>query len=77
MADNIRDEHLIAEFGARVRAARYAAGLTIEDLAAKAGIDYQQVSRVELGRVNTTISTAIAIARALGMQPGELLDNIT
>ncbi len=37
----------------------------MRDLAAYADIEYSQVSKIETGKVNTTISTAYAIAQAL------------
>ncbi len=75
MASRIRDKEFISRFGIRVRAARHAQNLTMEDVADRAGIDYRQVSRVEAGSINATISTAIAIARALGVPLSQLFDD--
>jgi transcriptional regulator with XRE-family HTH domain len=41
-------------------------GLTQEDAAARAGIDYKRYQRVEAGEVNVTIRTVVRIAGALG-----------
>lgn len=57
---------MLDEFGRRVRAARLAAGLTLEDVAAIVGTDYRQVMHVEAGRKNCYLSTAVAIANAVG-----------
>lgn len=64
---NTRDEQLIIAFGKRVRELRSAKKLSMEKLAELSGIDYRQLSYVELGEVNTTISTASAIAKGLGI----------
>jgi ribosome-binding protein aMBF1 (putative translation factor) len=51
----------------RVREARVRAGLTQEDAAASAGIDYKRWQRIEQGAVNPTIATLARIASALKM----------
>ncbi len=68
----IRDEKLLKAFGARVRSVRLEKGLTMEVLADQAKIDYTQVARVEHGISNTSISTASAIAKGLGISLHEL-----
>lgn len=52
------------EVGARVKAARQAAGLTQEETAASAGIDYKRFQRIEQGTVNVTLRTLVRIANA-------------
>lgn len=71
---NTRDEQLIIGFGKRVRELRNAKKLSMEKLAELSGIDYRQLSYVELGEVNTTISTASAISKGLGIPLKELFD---
>lgn len=71
---NIKDEVLIIAFGNRVRSLRKQRKLSMEKLAERADIDYRQLSYVELGQVNTTISTASAIAKALEIPLKELFD---
>ncbi|SKB56079.1 Helix-turn-helix [Parapedobacter luteus] len=46
----------------------------MEKLAELSGIDYRQLSYVELGQVNTTISTASALANGLDIPLKELFD---
>jgi len=70
----IRNEELIIAFGQRVRYLRQKKGLTMEALAASANIEYRQLSDVELGKTNATLSTALAIAQALGVPFRELMD---
>ena len=61
-----------AAFGANVRHARRAAHLTLEELAARA-LTYRLLSAIENGRGNPTLETVFILARALRVQPHELL----
>lgn len=55
---------------------RKSKGLTMEMMAAKLNMEYRQYSRIELGEVNTNISRAYSIAKALEVNIGELFDDI-
>ncbi len=55
---------MLREVGARVRAAREAAGLTQEDAAHRAGIDVKRWQRLEYGEVNVTVRTLVRVAAA-------------
>jgi len=55
-----------------IRQARRLANLTQTELAEKSGIDQRQISRYEQGQ-DMAVSSLIRIARALGIEPGELL----
>ena len=46
----------------------------MEALAALANIEYRQLSDVELGKTNATISTALAIAQGLEISFGKLME---
>lgn len=70
----IRNEKIIQAFGENVRRVRESKGMTKERLSDLAGIDRQQVIRVEKGTVNPTISTAYQIAMALDVPLASLLD---
>ena len=59
-------------FGRHLRALRQDAGLTMEELAYRCGLSYTQLARIELGQINTTISTVFALARGLALSPSEL-----
>ncbi len=61
------------EIGRRVRSARERAGLTQEDAAAAARIDYKRWQRLEQGTVNPTIRTLIRVAAALEITVWELM----
>jgi transcriptional regulator with XRE-family HTH domain len=62
---SIKDEELINAFGSNVRSIRKEKGITMERLAELAGVEYTQIANIERGKVNTTISTASAIAKGL------------
>lgn len=70
----VRNEKIIKAFGENVRRVRESKGMTKERLSDLAGIDRQQVIRVEKGTVNPTISTAYQIALALEVPLASLLD---
>lgn len=59
-------------FGRHLRSLRQEAGLTMEELAYRCGLSYTQLARIELGQINTTISTVFALARGLTLSPPEL-----
>lgn len=67
-----KDPDLVV-FGANLRAARQAAGLTIEELADRAGMNWSYVSQCERGERNATIGTLLRLARALNIQASQLL----
>lgn len=60
--------------GARLRAARDAAGLTLKALAAATGLSQPFLSRLERGLVSASIANLLQVARALGVPLAELLE---
>ena len=46
----------------------------MEKLAQAAGLEYSQISEIELGKINTTISTVYVLAKTLEISPKELFD---
>lgn len=72
--NNLRDPEAIALFGRHLRQMRQQRGLTMEELADQSGVSYNQLGRIELGEINTTISTVFALARGLQVRPAALFD---
>ena len=74
---NVKNKKLITTFGKRVRKLRQERKLSMRHFADLANVDYTQIARIETGKVNTTISTAYAIAQALDIPLNELfkMDN--
>ena len=64
---NVKNEALLKAFGKNLKKLREKKGLTQEALANDADIPINQVGRIERGEINTTISTANAIAKALNV----------
>jgi len=69
-----RDDVFLEKIGQRVRELRLAKGMTQMDLAFACGDkDYSQINRVELGKVNFSVSYLSLIANALEVTPAELV----
>lgn len=60
-------------FGRDVRRRRAALGLTLEQLAERSGLTPNYVGTVENGQRDPSLSTVLALAKGLGIPPGELL----
>ena len=59
------------QLGRNLRRIRTWRNLTIETLALESGLAYSQISRIELGKINTTAYTVYILAQALGVEPSE------
>jgi transcriptional regulator with XRE-family HTH domain len=59
--------------GANIRDFRKAKKLTQEDVAGEADIDLTYLGGIERGKRNPSLIVLVAIARALGVQPADLL----
>jgi DNA-binding transcriptional regulator YiaG len=59
--------------GGNIRAAREAHNLTQVQLAERMGVDQARISQWESGQTEPLASSIMALARALGVEPGELL----
>ena len=66
-------EELILKVGERVREIRLSKGLTLERVAFDAGIDYSQLSRIELGKINTSIYQIYVVSKSLDVPLPEIL----
>jgi transcriptional regulator with XRE-family HTH domain len=59
------------QLGRNLRRIRTGKDLTIETLALESGLAYSQISRIELGKINTTAYTVHILAHALRVDPAE------
>ena len=59
------DDSFIIEFGKNLRKIRLSKGISMQNLAYTINVEYSQISRIELGKINTSISTVFEIAKAL------------
>lgn len=68
-----KDDIFLKQIGDKMRGIRLAKYLSIKALADACGIDYSQVNRMELGKVNFTVSYLYKIGTVLNINPKELL----
>lgn len=64
----------IVEFGKNLRRLRQSKGLSMENLANDAEIEYRQLGRIERGEINTTIISLLKIAKVLDVDIKMLFD---
>jgi transcriptional regulator with XRE-family HTH domain len=69
-----KDTKFIKAFGKNLRRIRLERKISQEYLADEVGIPTNQVGRIERGEVNTSISTANALATKLGVPIKDLFD---
>ena len=62
---HVRDKELLVAFGLHLRILRKSAGLSQQKLAYKADVSLSQISRLERGLLNPTLSTLSVLAKAL------------
>lgn len=68
----MRDE-ILRLFGERLRELRTERALTQEQLAELAGVDRNYIGQIERGERNVALVNMVRIARALKVQPADLL----
>jgi XRE family transcriptional regulator, fatty acid utilization regulator len=66
----------VERFAQNVRHYRQEGGLSQEALGAKAGLHRTEISLLERAGREPRLSTMVAIARALGVRPADLLDGV-
>jgi transcriptional regulator with XRE-family HTH domain len=72
----VRDEKLLKKLGKRISMLRKAQEISQSQLAFEASLPLMQISRIERGVVNSSISTLSAIAKALDISLKDLFDFI-
>ncbi len=69
-----RDDEFLKRIGGKVRSIRQTLGLSQTDLAFKCNDkDYSQINRLELGKINFSVSYLKLIAGALDVKVADLL----
>jgi transcriptional regulator with XRE-family HTH domain len=70
-------KHEVANIvGSRIRSIRQSKGLTIEQLAFETGVEYAQLSRIERGRINTSVFQLFRISKALNINFSEIINGL-
>lgn len=64
------------QFGANLRRARLAAGLSQERLSELCGVHLTEISRLENGQRDPRLSTIVRVAAGLGLPSAALLDHV-
>jgi len=70
------NENAGANFGHEVRRRREARGLTLEIFAERSGLTPNYIGSVEIGKRDPSLSTILALAKGLGIRPGEFFGTI-
>ena len=63
-------------FGQEVRRRREGDELTLDALAERTGLTPNYIGSIELGKRDPSLSTVLALAKGLGIRPGELFGTI-
>jgi transcriptional regulator with XRE-family HTH domain len=69
-----KDDEALKTIGEKIREIRILNKISQEDLANEIDVDYSQINRMELGKVNFSISNLYRVARALKIKPKDLLE---
>jgi transcriptional regulator with XRE-family HTH domain len=72
----LKDKPFLIELGKQIRKIRKRKDFTQEKLALEIDVDISQISRLERGILNTSISTLKAISDALEVSLSELFENL-
>jgi transcriptional regulator with XRE-family HTH domain len=70
--DNQDKKRILISFGEKLRQLRLAKGFTQEQLANELGVEISQISRIERGVINTSVTTIHAISKTLKIDVSEL-----
>lgn len=70
----IRYQKHLVKLGLHIRKIREKQGMSQEQLAADAEIPYSSVNEIESGKTNPTIASLMALADALEVPVGKLVD---
>lgn len=68
------NEAYCKSFGEQLRKLRLTKGISMRKLAAEADMEYSQLSKIERGIINTTISTAYTLSETLDIPMKEFFD---
>ena len=68
-----RNNEVILKLGKRIRELRLQNGLSQEHLANLCNLELSQINRIELGKINTSVSHLFLIAQTLNIKPADLV----
>ncbi|MHA8106306.1 helix-turn-helix transcriptional regulator [Aquirufa sp. 5-AUSEE-100C1] len=70
----LKKEEFVLKVGSKIRELRMEKGLSIEKLANNAEIERKQLSRIELGEINTSIYQVYNISHTLEVPINDVFD---
>ena len=74
--NNLRDTDLLIKFGERLKQLRTERGYTLEALAFEAEMELSQIHRIEKAKINPTLTTMSALAKAFNLTLAELMGEL-
>jgi transcriptional regulator with XRE-family HTH domain len=67
-------EELQQKFGLHLKSIREKQDISLRDLASKCELDHSKIGKIENGKTNLKLSTIFELAKALEINPKNLLD---
>ncbi len=71
-----KKDEVVKKVGSKIREIRISKGLSIEKAALDAEMEYTQLSRIELGKINTSIYQVYKISNSLSITIPELFKDL-
>jgi len=71
---NIKNPAVLKLVGSRIRKFREKAGYTQQEFADMCDMELSQINRIELGKINTSVSVLFRIAEVLKVKASKLLE---
>lgn len=72
--NKLRDKKLLLIFGDNLRKLRKESNMSLESLAYEADMELSQIFRIEKGKVNPTLTTLNALAKAFNISLNKLFE---
>ena len=70
--DKLDKKSILISFGNKLRELRLSKGFTQEQLANELGVEISQISRIERGVINTSVTTLYAVSKTLNIDVSQL-----
>lgn len=74
---NFSKEEVVKHIGKNIRLIRIEKGMTIENLANESELEYSQISRIELGLINTSVFHIYKISKVLSVPVSRIFEFIS
>lgn len=68
------DKGILIQFGIRLKSLRQAKKLTLRKMASLCNVEYADIQCYENGKLNVTLLSIVELAKALEVEPKDLLD---